>query len=82
MCSSDLMTKPVTCLAVLMLFEEGHFLLTDPVSKYIPEFENMTVLVPGADKGQIGRASCRERVEISVVAGALKKKREEKIREE
>src|SRR2546429_726260 len=30
---------------------------------------------PGAPSGEIGRASCRERVEISVVAGSLKKKK-------
>ena len=41
------MTKPVTSLAVLMLYEEGHFLLSDPVSKYIPAFENMRVVLPG-----------------------------------
>ncbi|MFC1541005.1 serine hydrolase domain-containing protein [Candidatus Latescibacterota bacterium] len=46
------MTKPVTSLAVLMLYEEGYFLLTDPVSKYIPEFKNMTVLVPVTSDGQ------------------------------
>lgn len=39
------MTKAVTSVAVMMLYEEGHFLLTDPVSKYIPEFESMNVLV-------------------------------------
>lgn len=30
------MTKPVTSLAVMMLLEEGRFLLTDPVSRFIP----------------------------------------------
>src|SRR5260370_42122330 len=30
---------------------------------------------PGGGWGKIGRASCRERVEISVVAGSLKKKK-------
>src|SRR5262249_51217342 len=34
------MTKPVTSLAVMMLHEEGHFLLEDPVSKFLPEFKN------------------------------------------
>jgi CubicO group peptidase (beta-lactamase class C family) len=43
------MTKPVTSLAVLMLYEEGKFLLTDPVSKYIPEFANVRVIVPGQE---------------------------------
>ncbi|MFC1539586.1 serine hydrolase domain-containing protein [Candidatus Latescibacterota bacterium] len=45
------MTKPMTSLAVLMLYEEGYFLLTDPVSKYIPEFKNMTVLSSGTGSG-------------------------------
>ena len=39
------MTKAITSLAVMMLYEEGHFLLDDPVSKYIPEFKNPKVLV-------------------------------------
>ena len=39
------MSKPVTCTAIMMLHEEGHFLLDDPVSKYIPEFKNPRVLV-------------------------------------
>lgn len=28
----------------MMLWEEGKFLLDDPISKYIPEFKNLTVL--------------------------------------
>jgi CubicO group peptidase (beta-lactamase class C family) len=39
------MSKPITSLAVMMLYEEGNFLLDDPVSKYIPEFRNPKVLV-------------------------------------
>jgi CubicO group peptidase (beta-lactamase class C family) len=42
------MTKPITSLAVMMLYEEGHFLLDDPVSKYLPEFKNPKVLVKPA----------------------------------
>src|ERR1044072_7416812 len=34
------MTKPITSVAVMMLMEEGKFLLTDPVSRFIPEFKN------------------------------------------
>lgn len=37
-------TKAITSVAVMMLFEEGKFLLDDPISKYIPEFANATVL--------------------------------------
>jgi CubicO group peptidase (beta-lactamase class C family) len=37
-------TKAITSVAVMMLFEEGHFLLDDPVSRYIPEFKKPVVL--------------------------------------
>lgn len=42
------MTKPITSMAVMMLYEEGKFLLDDPVSKYLPEFKNPKVLVKPA----------------------------------
>lgn len=49
------MTKPVTSVAVMMLYEEGRFLLNDPVHKYLPEFKNMMVLNPErATNGQAG----------------------------
>jgi CubicO group peptidase (beta-lactamase class C family) len=35
------MTKPVTSVALMMLYEEGLFHLFDPVSKFIPEFKDM-----------------------------------------
>jgi len=42
------MTKPITSVAVMMLYEEGKFLLDDPIAKYLPEFNNPQVLVkPG-----------------------------------
>jgi len=37
-------TKAITSTAVMMLWEEGKFRLDDPISKYIPEFKNPTVL--------------------------------------
>lgn len=37
-------SKAITSLAVMMLWEEGKFLLDDPVSRYIPEFRNPRVL--------------------------------------
>lgn len=37
-------TKAITSLAVLMLLEEGRFLLDDPISAYIPAFKNPVVL--------------------------------------
>jgi CubicO group peptidase (beta-lactamase class C family) len=38
------MTKAITSTAVMMLWEEGKFQLDDPISKYIPEFKNPTLL--------------------------------------
>ncbi len=37
-------TKAITSIALMMLFEEGKFLLDDPISKYIPEFAHPKVL--------------------------------------
>ena len=40
------MTKQITSVAVMMLYEEGHFLLHEPVSKFLPAFKEMLVLPP------------------------------------
>jgi CubicO group peptidase (beta-lactamase class C family) len=45
------MTKPITSVALMMLFEEGHFLLSDPVGKWLPEFADMRV-VQAASPGE------------------------------
>ena len=37
------MSKPITSVAVMMLYEEGHFQLDTPVSDFIPEFKDMEV---------------------------------------
>ena len=37
------MTKPITAVAALMLYEDGHFLLDDPVADYLPEFADAQV---------------------------------------
>lgn len=42
------MTKPVTAVALLMLYEEARVHLDDPVEAYLPEFANRQVLIPGA----------------------------------
>lgn len=42
------MTKPITSVAIMMLFEEGKLALTDPVSRFIPAFRDMKVLTRGA----------------------------------
>lgn len=43
-------TKAITSVAVMMLYEEGKFLLDDPISKYIPEFSNPGVLATFNEK--------------------------------
>lgn len=50
------MSKAVTTVAVMMLYEEGRFMLHDPVSKYIPAFKNSVVAVPPpADGSAVGK---------------------------
>jgi CubicO group peptidase (beta-lactamase class C family) len=39
------MTKPIVSAALMMLYEEGYFLLDDPISKYMPEYAEKQVLV-------------------------------------
>ncbi len=43
------MTKPVTAVAILMLVEEGKIRLSDPVSRFIPEFKDTKVAMPRSD---------------------------------
>jgi CubicO group peptidase (beta-lactamase class C family) len=37
------MTKPIVSVGIMTLVEDGHFLLSDPVAKFIPEFANQQV---------------------------------------
>ena len=41
------MTKPIVTVALMTLFEEGHFLLNDPIAKWLPEYADKTVQVAG-----------------------------------
>ena len=54
------MTKPITSLAAMMLYEEGRFQLEDPVSKYLPEFKNPKVLVKRASGEPYSIPAARE----------------------
>ena len=45
------MTKPVTGVAIMMMMEEGKLRITDPVSKFIPEFKEMKVAVASPAQG-------------------------------
>ena len=44
------MTKPITSVAAMMLYEEGAFELTDPVSRFIPSFAGARVYTGGSDQ--------------------------------
>lgn len=44
------MTKPIVSVGIMMLVEDGHFILSDPVSKFIPEFANTKVGVENNGK--------------------------------
>lgn len=42
------MTRPVTSLAAMILWEEGKFQLDDPISKYLPQFAEQRVFIDGS----------------------------------
>jgi len=48
------MTKPITSVALMMLWEEGKFQLRDPVSKFIPAFANQMVSTTSDASGETG----------------------------
>ena len=47
------MTKPVTSVALLTLYEQGKFQLTDPLDKYIPSFAKLKVVAGTAPDGSL-----------------------------
>ena len=47
------MTKPVTSVAAMILYEEGRLALTDPVSDFIPAFKDVRVYAGGSDLKQL-----------------------------
>jgi CubicO group peptidase (beta-lactamase class C family) len=47
------MTKPLTGVAMMILFEEGKWRLDDPVTRYVPEFKNLKVMVKADADGHI-----------------------------
>src|SRR5882672_4769887 len=56
------MTKPITSVAAMMLWEEGRFLLGDPVSHYLPEYADLQVAVERG--GEIERVPVTRAVTI------------------
>ena len=47
------MTKPIAATAMMILFEEGHWILDDPVTKFIPEFADLKVCAGVGPDGQM-----------------------------
>ncbi len=47
------MTKPIASVALMMLYEEGHFQLRDPISKWLPEFAEMQVAIPAPEQERL-----------------------------
>jgi CubicO group peptidase (beta-lactamase class C family) len=47
------MSKPLTGVAMMILFEEGKWRLDDPVTRYVPEFKNLKVMVKADADGNI-----------------------------
>jgi CubicO group peptidase (beta-lactamase class C family) len=54
------MTKPITSVAVMMLYEEGKLQLTDPVSTYIPSFKSMRVATKDGTVPAAGQMTIRD----------------------
>src|SRR5260221_9249656 len=53
------MTKPITSVAFMMLFEEGRVALDEPVHKYIPEWKNLGVFQAGTAPAFLARPPSR-----------------------
>jgi CubicO group peptidase (beta-lactamase class C family) len=56
------MTKPVTSVGIMMLYEDGKLQLTDPLSKFVPSFKNQRVL--GGGEGSGGTVPARREITI------------------
>ncbi|MGK2947724.1 MAG: serine hydrolase domain-containing protein [Acidimicrobiales bacterium] len=53
------MTKPITSVALMMLYEQGHFLLENPVQRFLPEFGEVQVWDGGTAEAPQTRAPAR-----------------------
>ena len=58
------MTKPITSAALLMLFEEGKFQLTDPLSKYFPAFADAKVYAGRTPQGGMLLDSAKRQITV------------------
>jgi CubicO group peptidase (beta-lactamase class C family) len=58
------MTKPITGVALMTLYEAGKLQLDDPVSKYLPEFANLRVYAGMDTHGEVVYEALRRPVTI------------------
>lgn len=61
------MTKPITSVAFMMLFEEGRVALDDPVHKYIPEWKNLGVFQAGTAPAFLTRPPSRPMLVVDLL---------------
>lgn len=61
------MTKPIISTAFMMLYEEGHFFLNDPISKYLPEFKEMRVILDPSKGSAGGTEPAKSQITIAQV---------------
>lgn len=54
------MSKPITAVALMMLYEQGHFLLEDPVSLYLPSLAGLTVAQENDDGELVSKTPYRQ----------------------
>jgi CubicO group peptidase (beta-lactamase class C family) len=55
------MSKPLTGTAMMILFEQGKWRLDDPVTRYVPEFKNLKVMVEADKDGKITKVEDMKR---------------------
>lgn len=49
------MTKPITSVALMMLYEQGAFQLDDPISKWLPEYADKMVAIPAPSDERVAQ---------------------------
>ena len=47
------MTKAITTVGILILYEKGYFMLNEPIAKYLPEFKNPKILIETDGNGNV-----------------------------
>ncbi len=54
------MTKPITSIALMQLYEDGHVLLENPISRFLPEFADLQVWAGGIAEAPVTRPPTRQ----------------------